>query len=105
MAVLKFRDDEGRRSCCDLPYMHRRFGEHTSRLISHRLQQLEAMVAIEDLEFLPFDSHRVDGGVEVDVNDDVSLLLEVPQPRTGEPHAMITIIIHSVRTTASLKAK
>ncbi len=84
--------------------MHRRFGGHTSRLISHRLQQLEAMVVIEDLEFLPFDSHRVDGGIEVTINDDVSLLL-VPQPRTGELHAMTTIIIHSVRTTASLNAK
>ena len=59
---------------------------------------------IEDLEFLPFDSRRVDGGIEVTINDDVSLLL-VPQPRTGELHTMTTIIIHSVRTTASLNAK
>jgi hypothetical protein len=105
MAVLQFRDDDVRRCCCDLAHMRRRFGGETSRQISHRLQQLEALVAIDDLEFLPFDSHRVDGGIEVTVNTNLSLLLEVSESTTGELHAMISIVIRSVRTTSPLKAK
>lgn len=101
MASIRFRDGEVRRDCCDLAHMRKRWGAETARLISHRLQQLEATASIDDLVFLPFDSRRVDGGIAVVVGGGAVLLLEVPQPRTGEPHAMDTIVISSVRTSTS----
>ena len=103
MAAVRFRDGEVRRDCCDLAHMRRRWGADTARLISHRLQQLEAIASIDDLALLPFDSRRVNGGIEVAVGDGVVLLLEIPQPRTGEPHAMDTIVVSSVRTSTSAR--
>lgn len=99
MAAVRFRDREVRRDCCDLAHMRKRWGADTARLISHRLQQLEAMTSIDDLAFLPFDSRRVDGRIEVVVGGGAVLLLEVPKPTTGEPHAMDIIVISSVRTS------
>ena len=105
MAILRFRDSEVRRDCCDLAHMRERWGADTARLISHRLQQLEAMTSLDDLAFLPFDSRTVGGVTEVVVGGGVVLLLEVPQPTTGEPHAMETIVISSVRTSTSATKK
>ena len=99
MAALQFEDDDVWRDCCDLSRMNRRFGPDVSRLISHRLQQLEAMAKVEDLDVLPFDSSWVDGGVEVTVCPGVSLLL-IPQPHNGEGYDMTTIVVRSIRTTA-----
>lgn len=98
MAALQFEDDDVWRDCCDPSRMRRRFGPEVSRLISHRLQQLEAMATVDDLDVLPFDSLWVDGGVEVTVCPGVSLLLD-PQ-HTGEGYDMTTIVVRSIRMTA-----
>ena len=105
-SVIRFRDDEARRSCCDLGYMRRQFGLDTARQISHRLQQLEAINSIDDLAFLPFGSRVVDDHLEVTVNDNLSLLLEIPHTTSGRRTSMTTIIIvHSFRLTSQLTAR
>lgn len=86
------------RSCCDLEFMRRRFGRDTARQISRRLQQLDALNDLDDIEFLPFRSRLVDGHLEVDVNDDVTLLVNIAPADPGRPHAMTTINIHSIRS-------
>ena len=103
MVVLQFCDSEVRRDCCDLAHMRSQWGEDRARKISHRLQQLEAMASIDDLSFLPFDSHHVDGAIEVSIDGSLSLLFELPQP-TGEVPAMHTIVIRSVRANTNSRA-
>jgi hypothetical protein len=97
MAALRFEDDDVWCDCCDLSRMRRRFGPEVSRLISHRLQQLEAIDTLEELGLLPFDSAWVDGAVEVTVCSGVSLLLTA-QPHNGEDYDMTTIVVRSIRT-------
>lgn len=84
MVVLRFRSDEVRLACCDLARLRTQWGPVVARRISHRLQQLEAMTTLADLDFLPFDSHEHGGGViEVAVADHLSLVIERPDTSEG----------------------
>jgi hypothetical protein len=74
--------------------MLRRWGREMSHAISRRLQQLEAMTALADLDFLPFDSERLDdGAVLVTVAADVVLVIEPSERRTREDGSMNTTIV------------
>lgn len=73
--------------------MRRRWGADRARRLSRRLQQLEAMASLDDLRFMPFDSHdRPDGVVEISVDDDLSLFVrEVDQQEDGQMYVMLMI--------------
>jgi hypothetical protein len=98
MVVLRFRSDEVRRACCDLARMQRLWGPVVARRISCRLQQLEAMTTLAELDFLPFDSYEHDGGViEVAVAGHLALFIE-RGPDTSEGEAlMYTMTVTGVR--------
>lgn len=102
MGLLQFENAAVWRNCCDLAHMRDRFGPDAASKISLRLQQLEAIVAVEDLEFLPFHSRPVGGGFEVSVTDTVSLLFETAQSEPGA-HSMLTIKISKVLTSATME--
>jgi hypothetical protein len=91
MVVLRFPDEAVRRDCCDPTHMRHRWGDARSRRISHRLQQLDAMTSIADLAFLPLDSHVVGGVVEVEVDDGLTLLLDVPS--TPDEEGLMTVLV------------
>ena len=103
MLVLRFRSDDAQRACCDLPYMRKMWGPAAARVISRRLQQLEAMMTLADLSYLPFDSREDRGGViEVAITDHLALFIE-PGPETSEEGApMSTITITGVRDRAAM---
>lgn len=95
MVVLRFNDDNVWRDCCDLAQMRRRWGAERTRQISHRLQQLDAMTSLTDLDFLPLDSRTFDSRVEVDVDDELVLVLDLPKPpRQGD--LMATVVVRSL---------
>jgi len=95
MVVLRFRDDAVRRVCCDPAHMRRLWGPVVARRISCRLQQLEAMTTLADLDFLPFNACEYDGGViEVDVADHLALLME-----RGADTAEGGAIMHTITVT------
>jgi hypothetical protein len=103
MVVVRFRSDDVRRACCDLAVMRRRWGPDAARSVSRRLQQLEAMAALADLTFLPFDCHEHDGGVlEVAITDQLALFIE-QGPATSQLGApMDTIMITGIRDRAAM---
>lgn len=84
MMALLFQTDAVRRQCCDLAHMREAWGPEIARRISRRLQQLEAMSTLDDLAFLPFDSHsNADGSIHVMITHDLALAIE-PAPETME---------------------
>lgn len=98
MVVLRFCSDEVRRSCSDLARMRSMHGDAVAHQVSRRLQQLEAMTALSDLDFLPFDSSEHDSGtIEVAVNDRLALFIE-PGPDDPEGEGpMNTLTITGLR--------
>ena len=100
MATLQFDNAQVHGLCCDPTVMRRRFGP-AARLISHRLQQLEAITSFADLEFLPFDHRVIDDEVEITIDEDLVLVITSIQPVPGAP-AMndTTITIRALRTTS-----
>lgn len=96
--TLRFSSDAVWRDCCDAPHMRRRWGPERARRVSRRLQQLEAMASLADLEFMPFDVGEGQGGV-VEVAVDEGLALSV-QPENDHPqedgHMGITIWVTAV---------
>lgn len=101
MATLQFDDVQVHSLCCDQTLMRRRFGPDVTRVISRRLQQLEAMASFADLKFLPFDYQVVDDEVEITINEDLVLVVASTQPTPGvrtmnDP----TITIRALRTTS-----
>lgn len=94
MVTLQFDDAQLHKLCCDPTAMRHRFGKDTSRRISRRLQQLEAMTSLADLQFLPFVSREADDGVEIAIADDLVLVIAPTQPKSGVPtmnHTIVTI--------------
>lgn len=74
---LRFASDAVWRACCDPVEMQSRWGRERSRLISRRLQQLQAMASVGDLQFLPCASREHhDGSIEIALDDHVSLILQ-----------------------------
>jgi plasmid maintenance system killer protein len=104
MMVVRFRNDSIRRACCDLAWMHRRWGPDTARSVSRRLQQLEAMETLADLAFLPFDHHKHDNGlIEVAITDQIALVIEQdPATQPGAPMNTITVTVTGIRDRAAM---
>jgi hypothetical protein len=89
--VVRFETEAVRRSCCDTadvqPWAAIR------RCISRRFQQLEAMVSLEDLAFMPFDSVRhADGSVELELDDETSLFVREESP-AKEDSAVPAVVV------------
>lgn len=101
MMALLFHTDAIRRHCCDLAHMRDVWGLEVARRISRRLQQLEAMSALDDLAFLPFDSyHNADGRIHVMITADLALVIE-PAPEATEREAtMRSITVTHVLVTS-----
>ena len=97
MLVLRFGNEALWRDCCDATHMRHRWGPERARRLSRRLQQLEAMTSLEDLAFMPFNSlERADGGIEIAVDKDTSLLVQGAD-RSQEDQAMqVTVIVTAV---------
>lgn len=94
MLEVRFADESVWRDCCDGGHMFRRWGGEVSRVISRRLQQLEAMTTLDDLDFVPFDSEQHDDGVVlVAVAADVVLVIEPSERRAREDGSMNTTIV------------
>jgi hypothetical protein len=103
MVVLRFNDESVWRDCCDPAHMRRRWGAARTRQISHRLQQIDAMTSLADLDFLPLDCRTVDGRVEVDVDEDLVLVLEQETPQQGD--LMTTVFIRALATRSRKTAR
>jgi hypothetical protein len=105
MVVLRFRSDEVKRSCCNLASMHKLWGPVAAGRISHRLQQLEAMETLSDLNFLPLDWAEHDNGqFEIEISDHLSLFVERgPETSQGEaPMYTVTVVgLHARSMVAS----
>jgi len=101
MAALRFRSEAVRRDCCDLARMRSLWGPDIAYLVSHRLQQLEAMNTIEDLAFLPFESEVVDGVGHVEVAGGLWLVLEQGSTTPPGEGDMATIVITGVHERAT----
>lgn len=94
MLELRFADESVWRDCCDGGHMLRRWGGEVSRVISRRLQQLEAMTTLDDLDFVPFDAEQHDDGVVVvTVAADVVLVIEPSERRAREDGSVNTTIV------------
>lgn len=74
------------------------WGPDAAHALCRRLQQLEAMTALSDLQFLPFATTRLKGGaIEVAVDDRLALIIEaVSDDATGDA-PVHTITITGVR--------
>jgi hypothetical protein len=96
MLTLRFASDSVRRDCCDAPHMRRRWGVGRARLISRRLQQLEAMNSLTDLDFMPFDSREgEDGMVEVALDERLAVFVQRDDDQQQEGGPMGTTIVIS----------
>ncbi len=103
VVVLRFRSDDARRACCDLAYMRQMWGPGAARLLSRRLQQLEAMTTLADLSHLPFDFREHRGGViEVAITGHLALFIEPGPQKSQEGASMSTIMITGVRDRAAM---
>lgn len=101
MVALLFRTDTVRRQCCDAAHMRRLWGPELARNISRRLQQIEAMSTLDDLAFLPFDSHHdADGRIHVMIAPDLALAIEPVPEATERETKMPTIIVTNVLATS-----
>ncbi|WP_346056490.1 hypothetical protein [Amycolatopsis dongchuanensis] len=100
MMALLFRTDAIRRHCCDLDHMRATWGPDVARCISRRLQQLEAMSTMDDLDFLPFDSYRIaDDCIHVMITPDLALVIE-PAPEATKRDTMPSITVTQVLVTS-----
>jgi hypothetical protein len=103
VVVLRFRSDDAQRACCDLAYMRKTWGPDAARVISRRLQQLEAMTTLADLSYLPFDSREYRGRViEVAITGHLALFIEAGPETSGEGAPMTIITITGVRDRAAM---
>jgi hypothetical protein len=103
MVVVRFGSDDIRRACCDLAWMRRRWGEDAARSVSRRLQQLEAMEAVADLAFLPFDYREHEGGVfEAAITDQLALVIEQDPATSQQGATMNTITITGMRDRVTI---
>lgn len=96
MAEIQFVDEDTHRSCCDLAFMRRRYGEERARAISRRLQQLAALSSMLELDALPFGRQAVEEGLEIEVAPGLALVIDATAPTTGEPHMTdlnITVVL------------
>lgn len=94
MIEVRFADESVWRDCCDGGHMLQRWGRELSRVISRRLQQLEAMTTLDDLDFVPVESEQFDDGVVfVTVAADVVLVIEPSERRAREDGSMNTTIV------------
>ncbi len=101
MVALLFRSDAVRQQCCDLAHMWDGWGPELARRVSRRLQQLEAMSTLDDLAFLPFDSHHnADGRIHVMITAELALAIEPAPETTGRETAMPSITITQVLVTS-----
>jgi hypothetical protein len=98
--VLRFGSDAVWRDCCDQSHMGRRWGVVPARKLSQRLQQLEAMISLEDLKFLPFVSERrPDGVIEIAIDDDTALFVEQVNPQEDGPlHSTLLVTAVGARS-------
>ncbi len=97
MAILRFASEEAKRACCDAAHMRRAHGPEVARRISRRLQQLEAMESLSDLQFLPFNSLiREDGVVEVSITDQLMLLIQRDASAPERDQLMYQITINGL---------
>lgn len=99
--LLRFESEALRRDCCSATRARRRWGSEVARRIAMRLQQLEAMVAVEDLAFLPFDhAEAPDGSIEVAVHDSLAVIVR-PGPVMNEGGAaMSTMTVIDIRAAS-----
>lgn len=103
MVVLAFADPAVRSQCCDLAHVRRLWGRDAAWRLSHRLQQLEAMASLQDLDFMPFDSHRDgDGTMLITVTPDLALAIRPEPEHPVEGVAMQRIVITQVLRTSTL---
>jgi hypothetical protein len=101
MIALLFRSDAVRRQCCDVAHMRDVWGPEVARCISRRLQQLEAMSTLDDLAFLPFDSHHnADGCIRVMITPDLALAIEPVPEATERETTMRSITVTHVLVTS-----
>lgn len=97
MAVLRFASEEAKRACCDAAHLRRAHSPEIARRISRRLQQLEAMESLSDLQFLPFDSViREDGVVEVAITEQLMLLIQREESAPERDQLMYQITINGL---------
>lgn len=76
---IHFANPTHHADCCDRRKAQLRWGDKVAHRLSRRLQQIQAMQTLSDLDFLPCDVDRHDDGtIEVAVTAEISLLL---QPR------------------------
>lgn len=101
MVVLQFGSDDIRRACCDPDWMRRRWGDEATHSLCRRLQQLEAMEAVADLAFLPFDSLERDGIFEITVTGQLALFIEQRPVTSQQGTLMNTITITGIRERAT----
>lgn len=97
MLVLRFAGEALWRDCCDAAHMRRRWGPERALHLSQRLQQVEAMMSLDDLEFMSFDSHvRAGGVIEVAVDDDMSLFIRRVDRLQEDGPLQATVIVSAV---------
>jgi hypothetical protein len=98
MVVLLFCSDEVWRSCCNATRMRQLWGTAAAHQLSRRLQQLEAMTTLSDLDFLPFAATRLqDGVIEVAVDGRLALILKAEPDESKGDAPMNTITVTGVR--------
>lgn len=82
---LWFCNEEVRQLCTDADLMRRRWGRGPARCLARRLQQLYAMAALSDIDFLPFDVGVLDdGALEVEIGGGVVLVLVADSDRPND---------------------
>ncbi len=105
MLLLRFDTRSLWRDCCDAPHMRRKWGEPRALRISRRLQQLEAMTSLADLQFMPFDSVDADdGSIDIAIDHDTALTIRIDDTTHNEEHAVniVTVLaVNAHRTVAS----
>lgn len=93
MAVVRFAGDDVQRRCCDAAHMRRTLGAAAARVVSRRLQQLQAMRSLGDLDFMPFNSRPLDNGmVEVSVVSDLVLHVQEAHIHRGEEDVPVFVV-------------
>ena len=105
MLVLQFETEALWRACCHSAEMRRRWGDDLARRISLRLQQLEAMTSLADLDFMPFDvTEDADGIIEIALDDEMSLFLREAPPAQEDGHMPQTTLMVSAVSTQTMAA-
>jgi len=77
MAVVRFETPRLWRCCCDAAGMERAWDESCRRVVSRRIQQLQAMHSLAELEVMPFPAKKLSSGqTAVMVTDERFFLIE-----------------------------